>query len=101
MSNSSVMKPRLIGGGSVVSRLLILLALLMVLLPSCLLAQEEGTGHLGVPTDWSHRHMVFSPPARPWRRSICPGTRVTSSSGCAAMSKGGTGDTATCIRTGA
>ena len=61
MSNSSVMKPRLIGGGSVVSRLLILL----VLLPSCLLAQEEGTEHLGVPTDWSHRHMVFSPPGSP------------------------------------
>lgn len=65
MSNSSVMKPRLIGGGSVVSRLLILRALLMVLLPSCLLAQEEGTEHLGVPTDWSHRHMVFSPPGSP------------------------------------
>ena len=65
MSNSSVMKPRLIGSGSVVSRLPILLALLMVLLPSCLLAQEEGTEHLGVPTDWSHRHMVFSPPGSP------------------------------------
>jgi hypothetical protein len=65
MSNSSVMKARLIDGGSVVSRLLILLALLMVLLPSCLRAQEEGTEPLGVPTDWSHRHMVFSPPGSP------------------------------------
>jgi hypothetical protein len=37
----------------------------MVLLPSCLLAQEEGTEHLGVPADWSHRHMVFPPPGSP------------------------------------
>jgi hypothetical protein len=35
------------------------------MLPSCLLAQEEGETHIGVPTDWSHRHMVFSAPRSP------------------------------------
>jgi len=72
MSNRSVIKPSLIRGGPVVSRLLILLAVLIVLLPGCLLAQEEGKSedgqgkdHIGLPTDWSHQHMVFSAPGSP------------------------------------
>jgi hypothetical protein len=56
-------------------RPLMLLALL--LLPSCLPAQQEGRSEegrsdegrseeqIGLPTDWSHRHMVFSAPGSP------------------------------------
>jgi hypothetical protein len=40
--------------------LLILLPLLTAMWPSGLRAQDEG--HIGMPTDWSHRHMVFSAP---------------------------------------
>jgi hypothetical protein len=65
MSNSNAIKSSFIGGGPGISRLLILLALVMLILPSCLLAQEEGEAHIGVPTDWSHRHMVFSAPHSP------------------------------------
>jgi hypothetical protein len=43
--------------------LLILLPLLTVMWPSCLRAQDEA--HIGMPTDWSHRHMVFSAPRSP------------------------------------
>ncbi|MGA9980423.1 MAG: hypothetical protein WBQ08_17520 [Candidatus Sulfotelmatobacter sp.] len=54
----------LIGVGRLVSRLLILLAVLLLQLPGSLLAQEEAKGeeHIGLPTDWSQRHMVFSAP---------------------------------------
>jgi hypothetical protein len=61
-SDSRATKPNVIGGGPVHSRLLILLTILIGLLPSCLLAQEESEEHLGVSTDWSQRHMVFSAP---------------------------------------
>ena len=47
-----------------VSKLLILLPLMMVLLPG-LWAQETGAVHIGLPTDWSHRHMLFSAPGSP------------------------------------
>jgi hypothetical protein len=63
MSNGDALKPRLSGCGPGASRLLILLPLLTVMGPSCLLAQDEG--HIGIPTDWSHRHMVFSAPRSP------------------------------------
>src|ERR1700728_1214251 len=63
MSNGVALKPRLSGCGPGASRLLILLPLLAVMWPSCLLAQDEG--HIGTPTDWSHRHMVFSAPRSP------------------------------------
>src|SRR6516162_1082448 len=51
-------------GNRVVSKLLILLPLMMVLLPG-LWAQETGAVHIGLPTDWSHRHMLFSAPGSP------------------------------------
>ena len=60
MSNGDALKPRLSGCGPGASRLLILLPLLTVMWPSGLRAQDEG--HIGMPTDWSHRHMVFSVP---------------------------------------
>jgi hypothetical protein len=63
MSNGDAFKPRLSGCGPGASRLLILLPLLMVMWPSGLRAQDEG--HIGMPTDWSHRHMVFSAPRSP------------------------------------
>jgi hypothetical protein len=73
MSDSSAIKPIVIDRREVVTRLLILLALLVLLSPSRLRAQEEGKEegksngqeHIGLPTDWSHRHMVFSAPGSP------------------------------------
>jgi len=64
MAKSCALNPTLIGVGRLVSRLLILLAVLFLELPGSLLAQEEAKGeeHVGLPTDWSHRHMVFSAP---------------------------------------
>src|SRR5579863_1005264 len=67
MAKSCAMNPCLIGVGRLVSRLLILLAVLLLQLPVSLLAQEEARGeeHVGLPTDWSQRHMVFSAPGSP------------------------------------
>jgi len=64
MSNRNPIKRSYIGGGLSGGRLL-RLALVTIMLPSCLLAQEEGETHIGMPTDWSHRHMVFSAPRSP------------------------------------
>ncbi len=63
MSKSNVIEPGLSCGGFRASALLILLTLLTVVWPNGSLAEDEG--HIVVPTDWSHRHMVFSPPQSP------------------------------------
>jgi len=65
MSNNGAIKLSRSSGGPVVSRRLILLVLVVVLSPGRMLAQEDGEEHIGLPTDWSHRYMVFSAPGSP------------------------------------
>jgi len=71
MSNGDALQPRLSGCGPGASRLLILLPFLTVMWPSCFWVQDAG--HIGMPTDWSLRHMVFSAPRsrQPKRQLVC------------------------------
>jgi hypothetical protein len=59
MSKSKAIRQRFSGDGARASALLILLTFL-VMWPTGSPAQNEG--HIVLPMDWSHRHMVFSPP---------------------------------------